>query len=100
MASNLQVNNANALNIQARVLNPYGEYNIEPLKNYQPQNFYNGNELEDENYHAIQNAEASYYMGANLINHSESQKSINSYNRMARMLGYNNVSTLHRHDVN
>lgn len=99
MAGNLQVDKASALNLQARVLNPYGECNVEFLKKYEPQNSYNGTELEDENYHAIQYAEASYYRGASLISHSESQNTINTYNRMARMLGYNEVNTLHRHDI-
>ena len=94
--TNFQVEKTSAINIQARVSNPYGTDNVKLFENYEPQIQSQTQEIEDKQYKNLEAAEASYFLASANLKYSDSVK---QFNMLAKFNGYDKVNMTHRHDV-
>lgn len=89
-----QVENVNL--IQSRVTNPFGAVNEEFLNEYSANSTVATIANQEEQYKNISKAEASYVTASINLGNSNI---IKQFNMLAKMNGYGNVNTLHRHDI-
>lgn len=89
-----QVENVNL--IQSRVTNPFGTASEEFLNEYSVNSTVKTMANEEEQYRNISKAEASYVTASINLGKSNILK---QFNMLAKMNGYGNVNTLHRHDI-
>ena len=94
--TNFQVEKTSAVNIEARVLNPYGTTDVKLFENYEPQAQSQTQEIEDKQYKSLQAAETSYFLAAAGLKNSNS---VHQFNMIAKSNGYDKVNMTHRHDV-
>ena len=94
--TNFQVEKTSAINIQARVSNPYGTDNVKLFENYEPQIQSQTQAIADKQYKNLQAAEARYFLASANLKYSDSVK---QFNMLAKFNGYDKVNMTHRHDV-
>ncbi len=98
--TNLQIEKTSArtiaTDIQSRMTNPFGIGSVKLFENYQSQNMSNGQEIEENQYKNLQKAESNYFLAGTSLGKSNA---IKQFNMIAKMQGYDRVSTLHRHDI-
>ena len=94
--TNFQVEKTGAANIQARVLNPYGEEAVKLFENYQPQAQSQTQEIEEKQYQNLQKAETSYFQAQAGLRDSFA---LRQFNMIAKTSGYDKVNMTQMHDV-
>lgn len=94
--TNFQVEKTSAIDIQARVSNPYGTNSVKLLENYEPQTQSQMQEIENKQYQNLQKAETSYFMAQSNLKNSYAVK---QFNTIAKFNGYDKVNMTHRHDI-